>query len=289
MIDELIIQIINGIMVGTVLCVITLGLSIIFGLLEIFNFAHGAFYMLGVYNYLFVLSVTGNYWLSMLIGAILAAIEGLVIYLALGRILVARAIDSLVATYGLNIILIQIVKAVFGPMRMDFPYPPELSFVVSVPFFTQPGIRIFDFFVAIAATFVLWVFLEKTNVGIFIRAAVQDLELAKIYGVRTSRLFIIGFTIGALMAGLGGILHAPMVTVSPFMGESIIILSFIVVVVGGVGDVRGTVIGSLVIGILVSVFTWLYYPAADFVAIIIMAIIMVWKPRGLFGRGTNLG
>jgi branched-chain amino acid transport system permease protein len=267
------------------LWLVAAGLSLIFGVLRVLNFAHGALYMIGAYLTYAVFRMTGgNFWLGLLLGPVLVALVGWAMEVFfLRRVYRADVAFQLLLTFAFVLIFDDLVKLVFGPVYQSPPTPPSLSGAVSVLGSPLPTYHVFILGAGCAVALGLWIFLEKTRWGLLVRATAADREMARALGVRSSRLFTFVFMLGAWLAGLGGALSVPVRTISPGMGELIIIEAFVVVVLGGLGSLRGAFLGALAIGLLHS-YGIVFLPVFELaLAYLVMAAVLVVRPWGLFG------
>src|SRR5438270_1387753 len=267
------------------LWLVAAGLSLIFGVLRVLNFAHGALYMLGAYlTYLAVRVLGGNFWLALLVGPLLVAVVGWAMEVVfLRRVYRIDVAFQLLLTFAFVLIFDDLVKLVFGPVYQSPPTPPELSGSVSLLGSPLPAYHLFILAAGCAVALGLWAFLEKTRWGLLVRAVAADREMARALGVRSSRLFTWVFMLGAWLAGLGGALSMPVRAISPGMGEFIIIEAFVVVVLGGLGSLRGAFVGALLIGLL-HAYGLVFMPVFELaLAYIAMAAVLIVRPWGLFG------
>jgi len=258
------------------LWLVAAGLSLIFGVLRILNFAHGALYMLGAYlTYALFRATGGNFFLALLVAPLLVAVIRLFYR--------ADVAFQLLLTFAFVLIFDDLVKLAFGPVYQSPPTPPSLSGAVSVFGSVLPVYHLFILGAGCAVAVGLWLFLEKTRFGLLVRATASDREMARALGVRSSRLFTVVFMLGAWLAGLGGALSVPVRTISPGMGELIIIEAFVVVVLGGLGSLRGAFLGAMAIGLL-HAYGILWLPVFELaLAYLGMAAVLVVRPWGLFG------
>jgi branched-chain amino acid transport system permease protein len=278
-------QLFTGLVLGMVLVLFALGLSLIFGLMTVVNFAHGAFYMLGAYIGFFVLGLTGNFWLGLLIVPLCVGTIGLLVERTLIKPLYGGDLnDPLLLTFGLTSVVIETVKLIWGRWGFPFNPPPLLAGWIDLGFTIFPRYLIFVIVVSTLVVVALWLFLEKTDIGLIIRAGTRDSLMLQILGVDFSRAQILVFAIGTALAGLAGVLSAPIRGVNPDMGQNILIESFVVVVVGGLGSLPGAVMSGILIGEVVSL-TSLYYPEmSNIVIFLFMALVLLVRPTGLFGE-----
>ncbi|MCC0021958.1 MAG: branched-chain amino acid ABC transporter permease [Nitratireductor sp.] len=283
-------QLFTGVALGSVFVLLAIGLSLIFGLLTVVNFAHGAFYMVGAYVGVFLLGLTGNFWVALILVPFVVGAMGLVVERFLVRPLYGRGIDyPLLLTFGLGLVLVELVRIVFGLEGVPFDVPDALQGAVNIGIGWFPLYRLFLIAVTIALVVGLWLFLEKTSFGLIIRAGARDPEIMRVLGVDISRVWLMVFGIGTGLAGVAGVLSAPMTSVIPDMGTSVLVEAFVVTVVGGMGSLLGAVVAGLMVGIIISM-TALFYPElADLAMFILMAAVLLVRPQGLFGRKGLMG
>jgi branched-chain amino acid transport system permease protein len=283
--DLILLQLFTGLALGAVYVLLAIGLSLIFGMLTVVNFAHGAFFMLGAYVGLYVLWLGGNFWIGLVVVPLAVGGLGLAVERFLIRPLYGRGIDyPLLLTFGLGYVIIDLVRIAFGKTGHPFDTPEALQGAVDIWVGFFPLYRLF----VIAATALillgLWVFLERTSFGLVIRAGARDPQIVRILGVNVSRVWLIVFGLGTAIAGLAGLLAAPLQGVSPEMGATILAEAFVVTVVGGMGSLMGAVVAGLLVGVVVS-FTSLFAPEMAKVSIFaLMAIVLLIRPQGFFGR-----
>jgi branched-chain amino acid transport system permease protein len=283
--DLIAMQLFTGLALGAVYVLLSIGLSLIFGMLTVVNFAHGAFYMIGAYVGLYALSIGVNFWVALLLVPIAVGLIGLAVERVLIRPLYGRGIDyPLLLTFGLGYVMIEVVRIIFGRTGYPFDTPELLQGAVDIWVGYFPLYRLF----VIAATAVvligLYIFLEKTSFGLIIRAGARDPQIVRILGVDVSKVWLIVFGIGTGIAGLAGLLAAPLQGVAPEMGATILAEAFVVTVVGGMGSLMGAVLAGLLVGVVVSM-TSLFAPEMAKVSIFaLMAIVLLVRPQGFFGR-----
>ena len=283
--DLFLLQLFTGLALGSIFVLVALGISLIFGLLTIVNFAHGQFFMLGAYVGAFALGATGNFWLALAAVPVFVGALGMVSERFLVRPLYGRGIDyPLLLTYGLGLIILDAVRIFAGTEGIPFPTPEALSGAADLGFFFFPYYRLFLIAITAVLLVALWLFLEKTSYGLVIRAGARDQEIVQILGVNIGRVWLIVFGIGVALAGLAGVLAAPIRGVFPEMGVPVLVEAFVVTVVGGMGSLLGAVIAGILVGITVS-FTSFYFPQmATLSMFLLMALVLIFRPRGLFGR-----
>jgi branched-chain amino acid transport system permease protein len=277
-------QLVNGITLGMLYILVALGLNIILGLMGVINFSHGSFFMLGAYlMYTFVPLV--GFWPAILVAALLVGLLGMVFESALVRPLYRRLPEyTLLLTFGTALIFTQITRARWGDDAVRVDMPSYLASPLMIGNYELPFYR--DVFLVLLTIVILgavWLLMNKTNIGIIIRAGTRDAEMVKILGINMPAVFTLVFGIGSLMAGLAGALAAPLYAVQPSLSSQWIVLTFVIVIVGGIGSFWGAIVGGLLIGILSSFMSLLWPPAVDITGYILMLIILLVRPRGLFG------
>jgi branched-chain amino acid transport system permease protein len=273
----------NGLVWGLIIALIALGLSIIFGLLDIINVAHGDFFMVGTVFAWTVILITGNFWLAFLIVPIL----GMLIGCAIERLVIKPVENSpslsIVATFGLSLILQESVRATFGatPKRILDPIG------ITVPFLglNYQVYRVFASAVAIAAIVAFFLFLHKTKFGTWMRAVRQDRETAIAMGVPSNRIFLVTFGLGTAMAMLGGVVAAPITTVEFRLGLDVLPLCFMAVIIGGMGNLPGTAAAAVLLAFIEGIITSFAEPTtARIVSLILMSVVLLVRPQGIFAR-----
>ncbi len=278
-------QFATGLALGSVFVLLALGLSLIFGLLQVVNFAHGAFFMVGAYIGVYTLGLTGNFWFSLLVVPLVTGCLGLAIERFLIRPLYRRSIDDpLLLTFGLSYLLVDCIRAVFGIAGLPISTPAALRGAINIGVGYFPKYRLFLIAATALVVLGLWLFVEKTRFGLIMRAGARDTEIVRILGIDIRRIWLIVFAIGTAIAGLSGILAAPIRAVTPEMGIPVLAESFVVTVVGGMGSLAGAVVAGLLVGVVYSM-TSLYAPSyAEMSIFFLMALVLLIRPRGLFGR-----
>lgn len=283
--DLLAMQLFTGLALGAIYVLFAIGLSLIFGMLMVVNFAHGAFFMVGAYVGLFVLMLGGDFWTALVVVPLTVGFIGLGVERFLVRPLYGRGIDyPLLLTFGLGYVMIELVRIAFGKTGYPFDTPELLQGAVNIGIGYFPLYRLFVLGAAVAVLLGLWLFLEKTSFGLIIRAGARDPQIVRVLGVDVSRVWLVVFGIGTGIAGLAGVLAAPLQGVIPEMGSTILAEAFVVTVVGGMGSIGGAVIAGLLVGVVVSM-TSLFAPEMAKVSIFaLMAIVLLVRPQGFFGR-----
>ena len=283
--DLIALQLFTGLALGAIYVLFAIGLSLIFGMLTVVNFAHGAFYMVGAYVGLFLLSLGGNFWLCLVAVPLIVGTMGLVVERFLIRPLYGRGIDyPLLLTFGLSYVMVELVRIAFGKSGYPFDTPELLQGAVNIGVGYFPLYRLFVIGIAAAVLLGLWLFLERTSFGLIIRAGARDPQIVRVLGVNVARVWLFVFGIGSGIAALAGLLAAPLQGVIPEMGATILAEAFVVTVVGGMGSIGGAVIAGLLVGVVVSM-TSLFAPEMAKVSIFaLMAVVLLISPQGFFGR-----
>ncbi|MET3845271.1 branched-chain amino acid ABC transporter permease [Bradyrhizobium sp. OAE829] len=283
--ELILMQLFSGVALGAILVLTALGLSIIFGMLGVVNFAHGALFMVGAYAGLWVASLTGSFWWGLLVAPVMIGLFGMLIEYLLVRPLYGRSIDDpLLLTFGLSYVLVEGVRIVFGSDGIPFPTPPSLTGVLDLGVGFFPIYRIFVVGVVFIVVLLLWLGLEKTRFGLIVRAGARDPTMMRVLGVDISKVWLLVFGLGVGLASLGGVLSGPMRSVNPEMGALVLAEAFVVTVIGGLGSLLGSIIAGLVVGIVISM-TALFAPEmATIVMFALMALVLLIRPQGLFGK-----
>jgi branched-chain amino acid transport system permease protein len=283
--DLIALQLFTGLALGAIYVLFAIGLSLIFGMLTVVNFAHGAFYMVGAYVGLFLVSMGGNFWLCLVAVPLVVGSCGMLVERFLVRPLYGRGIDyPLLLTFGLSYIMVELVRIAFGTSGYPFDTPDLLQGAVDIGVGYFPLYRLFVIGATALVLLALWLFLERTSFGLIIRAGARDPQIVRVLGVDVGRVWLIVFGIGTAIAGFAGLLAAPLQGVIPEMGSTILAEAFVVTVVGGMGSIGGAVLAGLLVGIVVSM-TSLFAPEMAKVSIFaLMAIVLLIRPQGFFGR-----
>jgi branched-subunit amino acid ABC-type transport system permease component len=277
-------QLANALVYGMLLFLIAAGLSLIFGLMNVVNIAHGSFFMIGAFFGLSMLGWTGNYWLALILAPVPAIMLGVMMERLFMRRLYTRGhLDQVLLTFGFTYIFIDAVRWIWGNEIRDLPAPALLSGAVDFGSFVIPKYRLFIIAFGLGVAVLLWLILERSRIGAMVRASVDDAATAAGLGINVSLLFSIVFAAGVGLAALGGMVVAPVFGVFPGMDIDILIPAFIVVVVGGMGNLKGAFVASLLIG-LIDTLGKAYYPDfALFLVYAVMVIVLLTRPQGLFG------
>jgi branched-chain amino acid transport system permease protein len=278
-------QLMTGIALGAVYALLALGLSLIFGMLTVVNFAHGAFFMVGAFLGVYFLGLTGSFWFSLLLTPLAVGVIGLFVERVLVRPLYGRGIDyPLLLTFGLSYVMVEAMRSIFGIEGLATSTPSELRGATDLGFTYFPTYRLFLIGATALVVIALWLFIEKTRFGLIIRAGSRDPEIVRVLGIDIARVWLLVFGLGCAIAGLSGVLAAPTRAVNPEMGIPVLAESFVVTVVGGMGSLPGAVIAGLVVGVVYSM-TSLFAPdLADLSIFVLMAVVLLVKPTGFFGK-----
>ena len=281
----LLLQLMTGIALGAVYALLALGLSLIFGMLTIVNFAHGAFFMVGAFLGVYFLGVTGSFWFSLLLTPLAVGALGMVVEKFLVRPLYGRGIDyPLLLTFGLSYVMVEAMRVLFGIEGVPTSTPAALRGAVNLGFGFFPLYRLFLIGATAAVVLGLWLLIEKTRYGLIIRAGSRDPEIVKVLGVDVAKVWLLVFGVGTAIAGLSGVLAAPTRAVNPEMGINVLAEAFVVTVVGGMGSLPGAVLAGLLVGIVFSM-TSLFAPAyAELSIFVLMALVLLVRPQGFFGK-----
>jgi branched-subunit amino acid ABC-type transport system permease component len=278
-------QALNGLAYGVLLFLLSVGLTLIFGMLDVVNLAHGSFYMLGAYAGLTLIGATGSFWVALLLAPLLVGGIGALLERVCLRPLYRRPpLDQVLLTFGFIYLFEDLVKWIWGGRIRSIP-PPDL-FKGSVTVFgaTIPSYRLFVIAFGLAVAVLLWLLIERTRLGAIIRAGVYDAEMTAGLGINIHRVFTAVFAFGAALGGLSGVIAGPIQSAYPAMGAGILIPALIVVVVGGLGSLKGSLAGSLIIG-QAETFGKAWLPdSAMLIIYVVMALVVLLRPQGLFGR-----
>jgi branched-chain amino acid transport system permease protein len=280
------VQALNGIQYGFLLFLVASGLTLVFGIMGIINLAHGAFYMLGAYMVYWLVGYTDNLFVAIVLGlAIMLAFGYLLERAAISYLYKRNHLYQVLLTYGLILILDEMQRILWGTDFHSVPVPQVLN--GSIPLTETQVYPVYRLFISVMCMVVaagLYLLIGKTKLGMMIRAGASNREMAQVLGIDIGRVFAIVFSIGVALAAFSGMIGAPVSSVYPGMGEQILIVSFVVVVIGGIGSVKGAFVGAMLIG-LADTFGQVLLP--DFASVVVyavMAVVLLWRPQGLFGR-----
>ena len=278
-------QALNGLAYGVLLFLLSVGLTLIFGMLDVVNLAHGSYYMLGAYAGVATLMVTQSFWLALVIAPLAVGLVGAVVERLCLRPLYRRGpLDQVLLTFGLIYLFEDLVKWIWGGRIRGIPAPALLTASVNVLGVIVPSYRLFVIVFGLLMALVLWLLIDKTRLGAIIRAGVFDSEMTAGMGIPIDRVFTGVFAFGTALAGLSGVIAGPILSAAPSIGAVILIPALIVVVVGGLGSHKGSLVGSLIIG-QAETFGKAWLPGASMLMIYaVLALILLLRPQGLFGR-----
>ncbi|GHG10514.1 MULTISPECIES: branched-chain amino acid ABC transporter permease [Paracoccus] len=279
-------QLLVGLINGSFYALLSLGLAVIFGLLRVINFAHGAQYMLGAFTALLLLTVGGvNYWLALIAAPLIVGLFGAIIERTmLSRLYQLDHLYGLLFTFGLALAIEGTFRYFYGASGMPYAAPAALTGAVNLGFMFLPIYRGWVVIASLIACLAVWFMIEKTKLGAYLRAATENPTLVQSFGVNVPLLLTLTYALGAGLAAFAGVLAAPVYQVSPLMGSNLIIIVFAVVVVGGMGSILGAIITGYMLGVVEGL-TKVFYPeASNIVIFVIMAIVLILRPAGLFGK-----
>jgi branched-chain amino acid transport system permease protein len=279
-------QIFNGLVNGSFYAVLSLGLAIVFGMLRVVNFAHGAFYMLGAFGaYVLLQQFQVNFWVSLVVAPIAIAAIGML----LERTLIRRLynVDPLynfLLTFGIALILQDAMRLRYGVQGQPYGIPSELAGATNLGLTFFPTYRLFIIAFALVLCAAVWYILERTRIGMVVRASTEKPDLTRALGIDVDRWITPVFGFGVALAALGGVLAAPTRNVAPLMGADLIIVIFAVVVIGGLGSISGAVAAGFLVGVIVALGSVFVPPLANTLVFILMAVVLLVRPAGLFGN-----
>jgi branched-chain amino acid transport system permease protein len=279
-------QLLIGLINGSFYALLSLGLAIIFGLLNVINFCHGALYMLGAFVAWFLLEKAGlGYWWALFLSPLATGLLGAVIERTLlKRIASLDPLYGLLLTFGIALVLQGLFSNWFGSSGMPYEMPASLQGGQALPFMFLPNYRMWVIGVSLVVCLGTWAVTERTRLGSWLRAATENAALVSAFGINVPRMITITYALGVALAALAGVLAAPIYRVSPLMGADLIIVVFAVVVIGGMGSILGSIVTGFSLGILEGL-TKVFYPeASNTVIFVVMAIVLLVRPAGLFGK-----
>ncbi|MGE0744033.1 MAG: branched-chain amino acid ABC transporter permease [Rhodospirillales bacterium] len=299
-------QTLNGLQFGVFLFLISAGLTLVFGIMNFVNLAHGSLYMMGAYYAFAFNELTGSFYLAMLLMIPAALATGIVLELVALRTLYDRDhLDQVLATFGLILFFNEVVRLVFGPESQRFDIPDSLSGQVEfIPGIPYPEYRVAIIAVGLVVAVFLYFLIARTRVGMLVRAGASNRAMVSALGVNVRLLYTLIFGLGAALAGIAGGMAGPLLTVSPGMGEGMLILAFVVIVIGGIGSIRGALVASIIVGIVetlgrssLPMFLQTFLPTnaaqtagpalASMLIYVVMAAVLFFRPQGLFPARTG--
>jgi branched-chain amino acid transport system permease protein len=294
-------QCLNGLQLGLLLFLLAAGLTLVFGVMDLVNLAHGSLYMLGAYFAATFVAATDSFVAGALLALVATLLVGMAVeVVALRRLYGRDHLDHVLGTFGLILFFNELVRLIWGPAGLVIPLPAYLNTAIEIlPGLYYPTYRFVIILVTLAVAAFLYVFVMRTRVGMLIRAGASNREMIGVLGINIKLLFTLVFGIGAALAGLAGLMQAPILTVQIGMGENILILAFVVIIIGGIGSIRGAFIAAIFVGLvdvvgrafLIDLLRLVLSPAAASTAgpalssmliYVAMAIVLIWRPEGLF-------
>jgi branched-chain amino acid transport system permease protein len=284
----ILVQFLNGISLGMIYVLMAVGLTIVFGMLNIINFAHGAVYALGAYMAFTFAALlgqwVGSFWVAILLGPLATALVGVVFEVTLlRRMQDAEHEYQILLTFGVALILQEVIIMIWGAIGKSLPMPRELAGLMDFGIFTFPDYRIFLIGFIGLVCLVIWLLIEKTSYGSIIRAGTENRNMVNCLGIDIYRVFTVVFALGVGLAGLAGALALPMRGAQPLMGDTILTLCFVVVVIGGMGSFTGAILGGLLVGVVESMMALIWPPGTMLSIFAAMALVILVRPKGLLG------
>lgn len=281
----LLFQILNGLGIGMIYFLLSVGLTMIFGLMRFVNFTHGALYMVAAYAAYMISVATGSMLWALLLGPLVAAIIALVAERLLLRHTYHMPHEAqILITFAVALLLQETVVMTFGSLGQNVPVPAQLSGVVFLGDFVYPAYRLAVVGVAVVVAIAMWIVIERTRFGAILRAGSESTEMVSLLGINVKRVFMTAFALGGALAGLAGALAAPLRGVDPFMAREALSIAFVVIVLGGIGSFSGALVGGLMIGIVQSIMTSIWPAGAQLMIFGSMALVLLIRPSGLMGR-----
>jgi branched-subunit amino acid ABC-type transport system permease component len=279
-------QLLIGLINGAFYAMLSLGLAVIFGLLNIINFTHGAQYMLGAFGAYFLLNYLGvGYWWSLLLAPLAIGLTGVIIERTmLSRLYKLDHLYGLLLTFGLALIFQGVFTNYFGSAGQPYRLPDEFAGAFSLGFMYLPKYRAWVIVASLIVCFGTWYTIERTKLGAYLRAATENPALVQAFGINVPRMITLTYGMGVALAALAGVMAAPIYQVNPLMGANLIIVVFAVVVIGGMGSILGAIITGFLLGVVEGLTKYFYPEASNTVIFVIMVLVLLVKPAGLFGR-----
>jgi len=279
-------QLLLGLVNGSFYAMLSLGLAVIFGLLNVINFSHGALYMMGAFfAYIGVTAFGLNYWMMLVLAPLLVGAFGIVVERTMLRWLYQLDhLYGLLLTFGITLLLEGVFRSLYGVSGQTLDVPEQLSGATDLGFMILPNYRAWVVAASLTVCLAVWFVIEKTRLGTYLRAGTENPRLVEAFGVNVPRMVTLTYGFGVALAGLAGVLAAPVINVTPLMGSNLIIVVFAVVVIGGMGSILGSIVTGLLLGVIEG-FTRVYYPeGSEVVVFVVMVIVLLLRPAGLFGK-----
>jgi branched-chain amino acid transport system permease protein len=278
-------QAFNGLVLGALLALIASGLTIIYGTLGVLNLAHGAMFMVGGYAGVVAYQYTGSYLAAVAAGSLFVLALGLVMERVVIRYFYDRPPeDQILVTFGLGIVYVELVRLIFGSLSQSMPPPSWAAGITSLGFMIYPTYRLAVVGIVVVALLALYLVLYRSRLGMIVRAGIEDAVMVDSLGIDVYRVFMIVFGIGAMAAGFAGIVNVPIAPITPDVGEAILVETFVVVVIGGVGSFPGAVLGGLIAGEILSLTSMIDAAYSQVMLFAVMTLVLVVRPRGLLGE-----
>lgn len=281
----ILLQLFIGLSLGSIYVLMASGLSLIFGLMRVVNFGHGSFYMVGAYMLTFVMSLGGNLWIGLVVAPVAIGLLGMLIERSALRPLYGTAeINPLILTLGLNYVLVDLIRIFFGLGGTPSAVPAAFQGMVNLGFMMFPKYRFFMIVVATVVVFLVWLFINKTNIGMVVRAGTKDGEMVELLGINIRMVWTMIFGLGIALAALSGALVAPISGTTPEMGSFTVIEAFVVVVIGGMGSFVGSIVAGILVGEVIAMTTLWFGQAAQVSIFVLMVVVLLATKAGLFGE-----
>jgi len=279
-------QLLLGLVNGSFYAMLSLGLAVIFGMLNIINFAHGALYMMGAFLAWMGLEYLGlNYWVMLVLAPLLVGVLGIAIERFLLQWLYKLDhLYGLLLTFGITLVIEGIFRSFYGVSGQPYPVPDELAGATNLGFMILPNYRAWVMVASLVVCLAVWALIEKTSLGATLRAGTENPRLVQAFGVNVPRMITLTYAGGVALAAFAGVLAAPIIQVSPLMGSNLIITVFAVVVIGGMGSILGSILTGLALGLVEGLTKVVYPEASNTVVFVVMAIVLLFRPAGLFGK-----
>jgi branched-chain amino acid transport system permease protein len=281
-------QLFNGLALGALLALISSGLTIIYGTLGVLNLAHGAMFMLGGYAGWVAYEATGSFAIAVIFGSLFMVVVGAIVEFVIIRHFYARPPeDQLLVTFGLGIVIVELVRFFFGSLTHTVQPPAWAAGVTPLGFIIYPTYRLVELGIAAVSLTLLYLLLYRTRLGMIVRAGIEDSSMVSMLGINVYRVFMVVFGIGAMAAGFAGIVNAPVVAITPDVGESVLVRAFVVIVIGGVGSFPGAVLGGLIVGEIFSLTSMINPAFSDAMLFVAMTLVLLLRPQGLLGTQSR--
>jgi branched-chain amino acid transport system permease protein len=279
-------QLLLGLVNGSFYAMLSLGLAVIFGLLNVINFSHGALYMVGAFvAYIGVTSFGLNYWMMLLLAPLVVGVFGVVVEKTMLRWLYKLDhLYGLLLTFGITLLLEGVFRSFFGVSGQTLDVPEQLAGATDLGFMVLPNYRAWVVLASLVVCLATWFVIEKTRLGAYLRAGTENPKLVEAFGVNVPRMVTLTYGFGVALAGFAGVLAAPVINVTPLMGSNLIIVVFAVVVIGGMGSILGSILTGLGLGVIEGL-TRVFYPeGSEVVVFVVMVVVLMLRPAGLFGK-----